>query len=43
MILAAKSFGMFSKHNGYGFILESFALNWFVFVALTNKKLLPPV
>ena len=29
------------KHNGYGFISEFFALNWYVFVELTNKKLLP--
>ena len=29
------------KHNGYGFVSEFFALNWYVFVELTNKKLLP--
>ena len=28
------------KRNKYFFISESFALNWYIFVTLTNKKLL---
>ena len=43
MLLAVKSLEIFPKHNNYGFISESFALNWYTFVALTNKKLLLPL
>ena len=43
MLLAVKSLEIFPKHNSYGFISESFALNWYTFVALTNKKLLLPL
>ena len=34
---------MFTKHNGYGFVSEFFAFNWYVFMALTNKKFLASV
>ena len=34
-----KSFEILPKHNRYGFISESFALNWYIFIALANKKL----
>ena len=40
MLLAVKSFEIFPKHNGYGFVSEPYALNWYISVALTNKKLL---
>ena len=40
MLLAEKSAEIFHKHKGYFFISESFALNWYTFVALTNKMLL---
>ena len=43
MLLNAISFEKFPKHSGYGFIWEFFALNWYIFVAITNKKLLPPL
>ena len=39
MLLAEKSPQIFPKHNGSLFISESFALNWYIFIALTNKKL----
>ena len=35
-----KIFEILPEHNKYGFISESFALNWYIFTALTNKKLL---
>ena len=38
-----KSFEIFLKHKGYFSISKSFALNWYTFVALTNKKLLLPL
>ena len=41
MLLTTKSFKIFPKPNGY--ISESFGLNWYFFVALTNKKLLLPL
>ena len=41
--MIAKSFEIFTKHNGYGFISESFSLNGYIFVASTNKKLLLPL
>ena len=31
------------KHKGYFFILESFALTQYIFLALINKKLLLPL
>ena len=40
MLSIVKSFEILPKHNGYGFISESFALNWHTFMVLTNKKLL---
>ena len=49
MLLIAKSFEIFTKHNGYLFqifwifISEPFALNRYVFVPLANKKLLLPL
>ena len=36
MLLAVKSFEIFSKHKGYDFISEHIALNWYIFVTLTN-------
>ena len=42
MLLAVKSFETFLKHEGY-FFSESFALNWYIFVALTNKKTVAPI
>ena len=38
MLLAVKSSEIFPEHKGNFFILESFALNWYIYVALTNKK-----
>ena len=43
MLLAKKSSEILSKHKGYFYILESLVLNWYIFVALTNKKLLLPL
>ena len=45
MLLAEKSPEIFPKHKGYIyiFISESFALNWYIFVALTNKKNVAPI
>ena len=40
MLLADQSPEIFPKHNKYLPISEFFALNWYIFVALTNKKLL---
>ena len=40
MLLTVKSFEVFPKHNGYGFALN---WNWYIFVALTNKKLFLPL
>ena len=40
MLLPVKSFEIFPKHNGYGFVSEPFALNWYISVASTNKKML---
>ena len=33
----SKSVEMFPKHNGYGTISESFALNLIIYFSLTNK------
>ena len=41
--LIVKSFEVLPKHTVYGFISESFALNWYIFVVLTSKKLLVPL
>ena len=43
MLLAEKSFEVFPKRKEYIFISESFALNSYIFVALTSKKLLLPL
>ena len=43
MLLAVQSFWIFLKHNIFGFISETFTLNWHIFVTLTNKKLLFPL
>ena len=40
MLLAKKSPEIFPKHKEYFFTLQSFALNWYIFVALKSKKLL---
>ena len=42
MLIAVKSFEIFPKHKLY-FFSESFALNWYIFVALSNKKSLLPL
>ena len=36
--MTVKYFEIFPKHNGYGFISESFTLNLHIFVALTNEN-----
>ena len=38
-----KPFEILPKHKGYGFTSESFALDWWIFTASTNKKLLLPL
>ena len=38
MLIDMKSFEYFPKCKGYYFILELFALNSHIFLALTNKK-----
>ena len=38
MLLAEKSPEIIPKHKGYFLISECFALKWYIFVALTNKK-----
>ena len=43
MLSFAKSSDILSWHNEYGFTSEVFALNWYIFIALTNKKLLIPL
>ena len=40
MLLAEKSPELFPRHKRFSFISEFFALNWYIFVALTNKRLL---
>ena len=40
MLLAEKSPEIFSKHEEYFLISRSFVLKLYIFVALTNKKLL---
>ena len=43
MLVILKSFEILLKHSELSFISESFALNWYIFVALMNKKLLLPL
>ena len=43
LLLIVKLFEILPKHNGYGFISESFALNLYIFTFLTYKKLLLPL
>ena len=43
MLLTEKSPEAFPKHKGYFFVSESFALNWYIFIGLPNKKLLRPL
>ena len=43
MLLAEKSPERFPKHKEYIFISKSFASYGYIFVALTNKKLLLPL
>ena len=43
MLLAENSPKMFPKSKGYSLISESVAFNWYIFAALTNKKLLLPL
>ena len=43
MLLAVKSLKYFLYTKDIFFISESFALNWYIFVAWTNKKLMLPL
>ena len=43
MLLAVKSFKIFPKNNVCSFISKYFALNWYIFGELTNKKRLLPI
>ena len=43
MLLTEKSPEAFPKHKGHFFVSESFALNWYIFIELPNKKLLRPL
>ena len=43
MLSIVKSFKILFKQNGYSFISEFFALNGYIFVKLTNKKLSLPL
>ena len=43
MLSTAKSLEKLPKHNGYSFFSESFALKWYIFTVLTNKKILLPL
>ena len=43
MLSIVKIFEILPKYNGCGFICESFALNWYIFTVLINKKLLLPL
>ena len=43
ILLIVKSFEILPKHSAYYFISGSFDLSWYIFVALTNKKLLIPL
>ena len=41
--LIVKSFEILPKHSVESFISDHFVLNWYIFVILTNKKLLLPL
>ena len=43
ILLMVKSFETIPKHSEWSSISEFFGLNWYTFVALTNKKLLLPL
>lgn len=43
MLSIVKSFEIFPKHKGDGFISRSFSLNWWTFKPLKNKKMLDPL
>ena len=43
MLLAEKSSEIFPEQNRYLFISGSFALKWYMFLALANKKLVLPL
>ena len=43
MLFTEKPPEIFPKHKGYILISKSFALNWYLLVALTNKKMLLPL
>ena len=43
MLLDEKYAEIFPEHKEHFFISESFALNWYILVALTNKQLLVPL
>ena len=38
MLSIVKSFEILSKHDGYGFISEPFAFNWYIFRGATNEE-----
>ena len=38
MLSTAKSFEILPKQNEYGFVSESYALNWYIFTPLAYKK-----
>ena len=40
ILLIVNSFETLPKNSAWSFISECFALSWYTFVALTNKKLL---
>ena len=42
MLSIVKSLEILCKHNDYGCIFESFALNQYIFAVLTNEELLLP-
>ena len=35
MLSTVKYFEILPKHDGYGFIFQSFTLNWYIFTLLT--------
>ena len=43
MLSTGKSFEILPKHNGCGFVSESYALNWYIFTPLSYKILLLPL
>ena len=40
MSITVNIFKVLPKHNGYGFVSDSFALNWYNFAPLAYKNLL---